>query len=96
MAKRIMVKIDEYQKEGKTKGKYLEAGVILENANGEFILLHPEINLAGVLTKQNLLAHAQGKKPNTSVMCSIFNDQPESAHQQALAPEFNDDSDILF
>ncbi|MFT6835113.1 MAG: hypothetical protein ACJA0H_001147, partial [Francisellaceae bacterium] len=41
MAKRISAKIEEYQKDGQTKGKYVDIGVIMQNANGEYMMLNP-------------------------------------------------------
>ena len=78
MAKRLVVKTGEYtNQQGETKGEYTKIGVILDNQNGEFVLMDPSINLAGVLLKQNALAAKQGKQPSDSVMVSIFTDQPQ-------------------
>ena len=41
MTKRIMAKVGEYEKDGKTKGNYVEIGVILSNENGEYALIDP-------------------------------------------------------
>ncbi len=72
MAKRITAKVEEYQKDGETKGKYVEIGVILNNQNGDFILLDPSVSLSGVLAKQNNIEYMKGGKMRDSVMCSIF------------------------
>lgn len=72
MSKDIVAKIDEYEKDGETKGRYTKIGVILSNENGEYILMDPTVNLAGVLMKQRVLAQKQGKKGGDSVICSIF------------------------
>ena len=110
MAKRIAAKVDEYEKDGQTKGRYVNLGVILENSNGEYILLDPTINLSGVLQMQNMLAakklreDANSKaKIGTSVMCSIFDDDnqgqqqaPQPAAQQAPAGGGDYDDDIPF
>lgn len=80
MAKRLVVKTGEYtNQQGETKGEYTKIGVILDNQNGEFVLMDPAVNLAGVLLKQNALAAKQGKQPSDSVMVSIFTDQPQQA-----------------
>lgn len=76
--KRLVAKVGEYQnQQGETKGEYLRIGVIGESQNGEYILLDPTVNLAGVLTQQNLYAHSQKKKPSKRVMVSIFDDSSQ-------------------
>ncbi len=79
MARRITAKIEEYQKDGQTKGKYIEIGVILENSNGEYMMLNPTVDLAGVLMKQRILAQETGKKVGGSVLCSIFDNDNQSS-----------------
>ena len=74
MTKRLAAKTGIYQKDGQDKGEYVQLGVILSGNNGEYMLLDPAVNLAGVLTKQNILAHSTGGKARTSVMVSIFDD----------------------
>ena len=78
MAKRIAAKVGEYQKDGKTKGEYAKIGVILNNDNGEYILLDPTISMAGVLAKQNALARKTGKQERDMVIASIFDDSDQS------------------
>ena len=73
MSKRIVVKVGEYQKGGETKGKYIDVGVILENDKGEFVLLDPTVNLAGVMLKQRLM---NPQKSGDSVMASVFTNEP--------------------
>ena len=97
MTKKLMAKIDTCQKDGKQKGKYIEVGVILSGQHGEYALLRPHIDLAGILVQQRL---SDPQKAGKSVLCSIFNDdyQQESGtkgkggsidHQQNS--EFDDD-----
>ena len=74
MAKRIVAKTGEYQKEGQTKGEYTKLGVMLNNQNGEYMLLDPSISLAGVLIKQNALAAKTNGQQRDMVMISIFED----------------------
>lgn len=74
MAKRLVAKVGEYEKNGETKGEYVRIGVILSNDSGEYALIDPTVNLAGVLTKQNMLNHAKGKKTGSSVMAAVFTD----------------------
>jgi len=82
MAKRITAKVEEYQKDGETKGKYVEIGVILDNDNGQFILLDPTVNIAGVLAKQNAMEFKKGGQMRENVMCSIFDNDNQQSNQQ--------------
>ena len=68
MVKRLMVKTGEYQKDGQTKGRYTEVGVIMSNDKGEYVLLDPAVSLAGVLAQQN----AMTDRPRDRVMVSVF------------------------
>lgn len=103
MAKRLVIKTGEYQKDGETKGEYLKLGVVLSNDSGSYVLLDPSINLAGALIKQNVMAEKNGKPARDMLMVSIFSDdnkgqqrqQPaQQQQQQQPAPvddQFNDD-----
>jgi len=81
MTKRIVAKTGEYQKEGQTKGEYTKLGVMLNNDNGEYMLLDPSVSLAGLLIKQNALAAKSGGQQRDMVMISIFED--DNNQQQA-------------
>lgn len=72
MAKRMVAKTGEYQKDGQTKGRYTEIGIILSNDKGEFMLLDPAINLAGILLQQNILAANGSGRVSDKVMVSVF------------------------
>lgn len=78
-----MAKTGEYQKDGANKGEYVKLGVMLNSANGEYMLLDPSVNLAGVLIKQNVLAAKTGGQQRDMVMISIFEDD----NQQQQAPQ---------
>ena len=95
MAKRISAKIGEYEKDGQTKGQYVDVGVILSNSNGEYIMLNPTVDLAGVMMKQRILAQKTGKKAGDNVLCSIFDrddvQQKHATQQSGGAQDFNDD-----
>lgn len=78
--KKLAAKVGTYQKDGQTKGRYVDIGVILANDSGEYVLLDPSVNLAGVLAKQNFLAAKEGKQPRESVAASIF--EQNSAQNQ--------------
>jgi hypothetical protein len=82
MAKRIMAKTGEYQnQQNETKGEYTKLGVMLNNNNGDYMLLDPSVNLAGVLIKQNALAAKTGKDQRDMVMISIFDDDNQGQQQ---------------
>jgi len=70
--KRLAVKIGEYEKDGQTKGRYQNIGVIMQNDNGEFLLLDPTVSLAGCLTAQNMMNHKAGRKTGDRLMVSVF------------------------
>ena len=97
MAKRIVAKTGEYQKDGATKGEYTKLGVILSNDNGEYMLLDPCVSLGGVLVKQNALAAKSGGQQRDMVMVSIFEDdnqqqapaQPAYQQQAPAQPAFD-------
>lgn len=74
MVKRLTAKIGEYEKDGQTKGKYVDLGVILSNDKGEYVLMDPTVNLAGVLTLQNMMNHKAGRKTSDRVMVGVFSD----------------------
>jgi hypothetical protein len=90
MAKRLAAKTGTYTKDGAEKGEYTRLGVLMQgNDGGEYMLLDPTVNLAGVLVKQNILAAKQGKEPRDSIMVSVFDDnhghgvqQPQQGYQQ--------------
>lgn len=88
MARRITAKVDTYEKDGETKGKYVEVGVILDGKHGEYILLNPTVDLAGVLIQQRMM---NPEKASKTVLCNIFdNDRP----QQSSKPPSDFDDDI--
>ena len=88
MPKKISVKIEEFtNREGQTKGKWLEVGVILSNDRGEYAILAPSVNLAGVLQRQNALNRKHGREVRDMVSASIFeNDRQPAAAQRATPP----------
>jgi len=108
MSRDVVAKTGEYTtKDGETKSEWTKIGVILSNQNGEYMLLDPAVNLAGVLAKQNMLAIEQRKAGNEkartgkAVMCSIFDRDQKG--QQAPAPQSTppqaggfDDMDVPF
>ena len=82
MAKRIVAKTGEYtNQQNEQKGEYTKLGVMLNNNNGDYMLLDPSVNLAGVLIKQNALAAKTGKEQRDMVMISIFEDDNQNQQQ---------------
>lgn len=101
--KDIVAKTGEYQnQQGETKAEWTKIGVILSGDNGEYILMDPSVSLAGVLAKQNMLAHQQRQsgndkaKPRSSVMCSIFDKSEQGQSQGATQQPSGIDDDIPF
>jgi len=91
--KKIVAKTGEYEKDGQTKGRYTNIGVILSNDNGEYVLLDPKVNLAGVFMEQRI--SNPGKKGDR-LICSIFNDddqqaKPSNVKAAQAEPDFDDD-----
>ena len=84
MAKRIVAKTGEYtdKQTNQQKGEYTKLGVMLNNDNGEYMLLDPSVSLAGVLLKQNALAAKTNKAQRDMVMISIFEDDNQAQGQQ--------------
>ena len=83
--KKIVAKTGTYtNKDGEQKNRYQDVGVIMSNDNGEYILLNPGVNLAGLMIQQN----AMDSEVRTNVMCSIFEEQGQrQAAPQQQAPQ---------
>ena len=96
MARKLLMKVDTFQnKDGETKNKYVELGVILSNDNGEYALINPEVNLAGVLMKQRVNLPKGGK--GDMVMCGIFDNDNQGGNQGGGGKSnFKEDEDIGF
>jgi len=93
MAKKLTAKIGEYEKEGQTKGRYVNIGVVMQsNDGGEYMLLDPTVSLAGVMAQQNTLAMQKGEQLRDRIMVNVweeennaqqYNQQPQQQYQQA-------------
>jgi hypothetical protein len=91
--KRLVAKVGEYQKDGEKKSEWVRIGVINQGSNGgEYALIDPTVNLAGVLAKQNMLAiqkRQQGDekaRTGTSVICSVFDENAQQPQQGGFQP----------
>lgn len=84
MARRLSAKVGEYQDKqtNETKGEYVQIGVILNNNNGDYVLLDPSVSLSGVLAKQNALEFKKGGVVRDNIMCGIYEDQNNNNNQQ--------------
>jgi len=101
MSKDLVVGIEKYTNaQGEEKTKYVKIGVILTNTNGEYALLDPTINLAGIMMKQRMM---NPDKASGSVIAGIFDNtdrnqsQNQAGQEQQAPPVATDDpSDIPF
>lgn len=98
MTKRIVAKTGTYMnQQNEIKNKYVDVGVILSNENGEYLLLNPNVSLAGILIQQNHNGAKEGKAPRDTVMCSVFDNsnnqqqvnQPAQQHRRPAPPPNN-------
>mgnify|MGYP000470396241 CR=1 FL=1 len=84
----VAVKVGEYQKDGQTKGRYMNVGAVLQGKDGPYLVLDRTFNPAGVPNPENrsnlilsLFAPKDGQQPQ----------QQAAAHQPAPAADFDDD-----
>ena len=82
--KKLSAKTGEYQKDGATKGRYVNIGVLQQSSDGgEYVLLDPTVSLAVILAAQNALAVSQGKEIRDRVMVGVFEEQQGGYQQPA-------------
>lgn len=82
MTKRLVAKTGTYtNQQGEQKGEYTRIGVLMDGENGQYMLLDPTVNLAGVLAKQNVMAANEGKPMRDSVMISVFENDNQNQGQ---------------
>lgn len=82
----LVVKVGSYEKNGETKGRYINVGSVMESDDNKFILLHRTFNPAGVPNPEN----------KDSIILSMFkirdkNEKPSSNTQGGGSPFFDDD-----
>ena len=82
--KRLSAVVGEYtdKQSGQQKADWSNVGIIGVSAKGkEYMLLNPEISLAGLLVKQTVLAANKGEKLSDMVMISIIDEQAQNNNQ---------------
>lgn len=82
--KRLSAVVGEYtdKQSGQQRADWANVGVIGVSQKGkEYMLLNPEVSLAGLLVKQNVLAANKGEKLSDMVMISIIDEQAQNNNQ---------------
>ncbi len=80
--KKLTAKIGEYQKDGATKGRYANIGVMMpSNDGGEFMLLDPTVSLGGIFALQQAYNATQGKAPSDRIMVSVWEENQQQGQQ---------------
>jgi len=92
MTKRLSVITGEYQdrKTGEQKGEWKNVGILGVDKNGnEYVLLEPDVSIAGLLIKQNALAAKKGEAQRDMLMTKVFDSQQGQQQQstQQSAPQ---------
>jgi hypothetical protein len=85
MTKRLLAKVGTYTNaQNEQKNEYVKLGILKQgDQGGEYMILDPSVNLAGVLLKQNALAAKEGKPSRDAVMVSVFeNDNQQQGQNQ--------------
>ena len=85
MTRRLLAKVGTYTNaQNEQKNEYVKLGILKQgDQGGEYMILDPSVNLAGVLLKQNALAAKEGKQLRDAVMVSVF----ENDNQQQSQPQ---------
>ena len=79
MAKKLAVANGQYEKDGQTKTRWVNVGVILEKDGKEFCLIDPTINFAA-------FPREQGKD---MVMVGVFDDNAQQQNNNYQQPQQN-------
>jgi len=83
MTKKLLAKVGTYtNNNNEQKNDYVKIGVVMQGQNGDFMLLDPSVNLAGVLLKQNVMNAADNKPQRDTVMVSVFDSDNQNQGQQ--------------
>ena len=81
----LVIKNGEYQKDGETKTKWQNVGVVMEGEKGMFILLDRTFNPAGLPNPEN----------RNNVLISMFSKKEDNSQPEIKDNQFSDD-DIPF
>lgn len=84
MTKRLLAKVGTYTNaQNEQKNEYVKVGILKQgDQGGEYMIIDPTVNLAGVLMKQNSLAAKEGKQARDAVMISVFENDNQNQAQQ--------------
>lgn len=84
MTKRLLAKVGTYTNaQNEQKNEYVKLGILKQGEQGgEYMILDPTVNLAGILLKQNALAAKEGKQQRDAVMISVFENDQQQGQQQ--------------
>jgi hypothetical protein len=76
MAKKLSVAVGSYQKDGQTKTRWQNIGVLMTNDQGkEYLLLDASVSVGGLLAIQNAEAMKKGEQVRDRVMVNVFEEQ---------------------
>lgn len=83
MTKRLLAKVGTYTNaQNEQKNEYVKIGILKQgDQGGEYMIIDPTVNLAGVLMKQNALAAKENKQQRDAVMISVFENDNQSQQQ---------------
>ena len=83
--KKLVAKVGEYtNNNGETKGRYTNLGVLVTGSDGgEYMLLDPTVNMAGVFALQAAMNAKNGKQDSDRVMVSVWEENNQQQGQGA-------------
>ena len=83
--KKLVAKVGEYtNNNGETKGRYTNIGVLMTGSDGgEYMLLDPTVNIAGVFALQSAMNAKNGKQDSDRVMVSVWEENSQQQGQGA-------------
>ncbi len=83
--KKLVAKVGEYtNNNGETKGRYTNLGVLMTGSDGgEYMLLDPTVNMAGVFALQSAMNAKNGKQDSDRVMVSVWEENSQQQGQGA-------------
>jgi len=83
--KKLVAKVGEYtNNNGETKGRYTNLGVLMTGSDGgEYMLLDPTVNMAGVFALQAAMNAKNGKQDSDRVMVSVWEENNQQQGQGA-------------